>query len=527
MKKTRRRTQELYQQTRGFDFVRLWENRVWSVHDLHSTAYKNLLTERTLKNKKDKPNATATRMEDNLRRYKGETYTVATDTACLACHASVRRPIHARRRGQVGHEVVHDRGRGRVRDVPRARVEVPDKHQESQEIDEANAPEGASRVVDWREWPPAEKKKWGLVDLRNPVEATAQCASCHVGNTRDGRFVTHEMFAAGHPPLPPLDLIAYTREQPRHWGLPSEMPYLTGLVKKDAKKAEAVFHVRERRVARRPAVRRIDRRHAPGVGRTRRATRRDRAGEGGRARLRRVRLLVVPPQPEVPQRPPGPRVPRQARAPALPPGHLRAHQARHRARRRNGGRRRLEEVAQADSLAAEKKLADAFTDKSLGDPAKVIAATADIVKWSDDALKKLAAVRYTPKATQELLAKLTDAEAAEKPVADPEVAQLYTWAYETLVLDLDPGTKDAETGKGDPAGGGRRDLRDKLEGSWSSRGCARTRCSTTRSRAACPARTVQPVDERIGARMKLFNSFQDAPSSARRSSRSRSRSRDG
>jgi predicted methyltransferase len=46
------------------------------------------------------------------------------------------------------------------------------------------------------------------------------------------------MYAAGHPPLPPLDLIAYTREQPRHWGLPSEMPYLKNLAEKHPENAQ-------------------------------------------------------------------------------------------------------------------------------------------------------------------------------------------------------------------------------------------------------------------------------------------------
>jgi hypothetical protein len=34
-----------------------------------------------------------------------------------------------------------------------------------------------------------------------------RCTSCHVGREADGRFVTHEMYAAGHPPLPPLEIL--------------------------------------------------------------------------------------------------------------------------------------------------------------------------------------------------------------------------------------------------------------------------------------------------------------------------------
>src|SRR5262245_21634545 len=39
---------EEYQETRGFEFVRLWENKVWSADDMHSQAYKNLLTADTV-----------------------------------------------------------------------------------------------------------------------------------------------------------------------------------------------------------------------------------------------------------------------------------------------------------------------------------------------------------------------------------------------------------------------------------------------------------------------------------------------
>ena len=50
---------KVFRETRGFEFVRLSENLIWEAHDLHSTAYKNLLTENSIQGTKDKPNPAA------------------------------------------------------------------------------------------------------------------------------------------------------------------------------------------------------------------------------------------------------------------------------------------------------------------------------------------------------------------------------------------------------------------------------------------------------------------------------------
>ena len=43
----------LLKQTLGYEFVRMWENKVWAVHDLHSTAYKNLILLYALEGRND------------------------------------------------------------------------------------------------------------------------------------------------------------------------------------------------------------------------------------------------------------------------------------------------------------------------------------------------------------------------------------------------------------------------------------------------------------------------------------------
>jgi Cytochrome c554 and c-prime len=67
-------------------------------------------------------------------------------------------------------------------------------------------------------------QKLGMVDLKNPVTQARACLSCHVGDTDEklGRKITHEIYAAGHPPLPGIEVSAFIAEEPRHWLSSSE-----------------------------------------------------------------------------------------------------------------------------------------------------------------------------------------------------------------------------------------------------------------------------------------------------------------
>ncbi len=50
--------------------------------------------------------------------------------------------------------------------------------------------------------------------------------SCHVGNATQGKVVTHPMFAAGHPPLPPIEVASFSKNEPQHWRDPRDVPFL-------------------------------------------------------------------------------------------------------------------------------------------------------------------------------------------------------------------------------------------------------------------------------------------------------------
>jgi hypothetical protein len=92
---------------------------------------------------------------------------------------------------------------------------------------------------EWRKVTPAEKVKAGQTDLRDPVERARVCAGCHVGNASEGAVVTHEMYAAGHPPLPSFELATFSMQEPFHWMPASDVPYFKTIKPADVTK---LFH---------------------------------------------------------------------------------------------------------------------------------------------------------------------------------------------------------------------------------------------------------------------------------------------
>ena len=78
----------------------------------------------------------------------------------------------------------------------------------------------AAADPDWKNTRgPDRWQKYGLTHLKNPVNQARLCISCHVGDTDDqlGRRISHEMYAAGHPPLQGLEVASFIAEMPRHW----------------------------------------------------------------------------------------------------------------------------------------------------------------------------------------------------------------------------------------------------------------------------------------------------------------------
>lgn len=136
------------------------------------------------------------RMEAILRKGYGDPeYKVTTDKKCLACHANWHWKegfdLPPLSEFGVSCEACHG---------PSSLWEQP--HDEPA----------------WRAMSPDEKEaKFGFIDVRNPIRRTKQCFSCHIGNVQEGKVVTHEMYAAGHPPLPGIEIESFTSQMPSHW----------------------------------------------------------------------------------------------------------------------------------------------------------------------------------------------------------------------------------------------------------------------------------------------------------------------
>lgn len=69
----------------------------------------------------------------------------------------------------------------------------------------------------WRFLSTEKKCEKGFHDVRSVISRTRLCLSCHLGNASQGRVLTHEMYAAGHPPLPAFELATFEEQMPKHW----------------------------------------------------------------------------------------------------------------------------------------------------------------------------------------------------------------------------------------------------------------------------------------------------------------------
>jgi len=76
----------------------------------------------------------------------------------------------------------------------------------------------------WREKNPLEKQELGMLNVRDPVVRAQQCFSCHIGNEKEHKVVTHPMYAAGHPPLPSVEVESFAQQTSRHWRHIEEKP---------------------------------------------------------------------------------------------------------------------------------------------------------------------------------------------------------------------------------------------------------------------------------------------------------------
>ncbi|MDX1968257.1 MAG: multiheme c-type cytochrome [Planctomycetaceae bacterium] len=101
---------------------------------------------------------------------------------------------------------------------------IPDWISEHTSTPDPNLDDPAEAAKFWRFYSPQTKLEHGYVDVRSPYVQTQMCLSCHMGDVTMGRIVTHEMFAAGHPPLPAFEVATFRHQMPPHWQPLSKKP---------------------------------------------------------------------------------------------------------------------------------------------------------------------------------------------------------------------------------------------------------------------------------------------------------------
>ena len=172
--------------------------------DRHAQAYTSLLSE------------TAVRIGETLGR------PAHRDVRCLACHSafpaqSLSNDVpglvdeqflgDVRMTSGVSCEGCHGAAGRRSSELPGQTSTVGDSGWGTQHFTDEQ----------WRYRNPQEKFEYGYADVHSVIPRTRLCLSCHSGNAAMGRVLTHEMYAAGHPPLPPFELETFQNQMPKHW----------------------------------------------------------------------------------------------------------------------------------------------------------------------------------------------------------------------------------------------------------------------------------------------------------------------
>jgi hypothetical protein len=183
---------------RSDEYVLLTEYATWKTKDKHAQAYQKLT----------EPRAKQMGMLLNIKD-------VTKEDRCLNCHAA-----------NVPKELRVEEG------------EQAFKIEDGVSCDACHGPSSnwivPHSLVTWRTTPMQKKEALGMRDVRDPIKRSNLCLSCHIGNAAEKKVVTHEMYAAGHPPLPSFEVATFSDEMPRHWRYHKEKkPAIQTLLKVD------------------------------------------------------------------------------------------------------------------------------------------------------------------------------------------------------------------------------------------------------------------------------------------------------
>lgn len=157
------------------DRIQLTEYTIWSTKDKHSQAFAVLDNDRSK------------RMGEMLG------LDPKTDPACLSCHS-------------LSHPTIPTSDDAKMDEVSCEACHGP-----------ASGYGLEHTVSDWQSRGWDEREALGMKNVFDAVGRAKQCASCHVGNVAEGKVLLHSFYAAGHPPLPGLEIDTFSQAMPRHW----------------------------------------------------------------------------------------------------------------------------------------------------------------------------------------------------------------------------------------------------------------------------------------------------------------------
>jgi Cytochrome c554 and c-prime len=287
----------------------------------------------------------------------------------------------------------------------------------------------ANRRV-WRVRTAAEKEADGLYDMRDAHRRAERCSACHVGNADEAKIITHEMYAAGHPPLPSLEPVTFSLLQPKHFIPPREAEFFKR--PEGQKDAWERYHYRPDEL---PQTRQV----AVGAAVTFRAAVKLVAAEAGRRAATPGKVLDFASFDcaacHHDLKTPGWRqTPAVAAAPGRPPLSRWPSVLLDVAIRHAGGADAGSELA--DKLNA---LHAAATTGPFGDAQAVAAAATALDGWAGKAVDRLQGHKYTEAEAERLLRDLA-AKAVQpggpRPVHDYDSARQLAWAFKVVYAEV-------------------------------------------------------------------------------------------
>ena len=173
---------------------RMNEAHIWLSSDKHKDATSSLLNERSKQMAK-------------LLGIKGD---LTTEKRCVSCHGVYLDP------NSEIEKVIDEKSYGSPEQRIKSGVSCVACHGPRLKWVKEHA--AILSDVDWSSRSKADKiNNFGMYDLFDPEARAKLCFSCHIGDVEKGRVVTHELYAAGHPPLPGIEIATFSAAMPAHW----------------------------------------------------------------------------------------------------------------------------------------------------------------------------------------------------------------------------------------------------------------------------------------------------------------------